>query len=76
MSNWHSMGTDQVLKELNTDPHQGLTEDDVRKRIEKYGYNELKKEEGVSPFTLFINQFKNILIIILLIATAPLSSGG
>ncbi len=69
MSNWHSMETDQVLKELNTDPHQGLTEDDVKKRIEKYGYNELKKEEGVSPFTLFINQFKNILIIILLIAT-------
>jgi Ca2+-transporting ATPase len=63
------MGTDQVLKELNTDPHQGLTEDDVKKRIEKYGYNELKKEEGVSPFTLFFNQFKNILIIILLIAT-------
>ena len=70
MSNWHSMETDQVLRELNTDPHQGLTEDDVKKRIEKYGYNELKKEEGVSPFTLFINQFKNILIIILLIATA------
>ena len=69
MSNWHSMETDQVLRELNTDPHQGLTEDDVKKRLEKYGYNELKKEEGVSPFTLFINQFKNILIIILLIAT-------
>jgi Ca2+-transporting ATPase len=63
------METDQVLKELNTDPHQGLTEEDVKKRIEKYGYNELKKEEGVSPFALFINQFKNILIIILLIAT-------
>ncbi len=70
MSNWHSMEAAQVLKELNTDPHQGLTEDDVKKRIEKYGYNELKKEEGVSPFTLFVNQFKNILIIILLIATA------
>jgi len=66
---WHSMEPAQVLKELNTDPHQGLTEDEVKSRLEKYGYNELKKEEGVSPFTLFINQFKNILIIILLIAT-------
>ena len=37
--------------------------------LRHYGYNELKKEEGISPFTLFINQFKNILIIILLVAT-------
>src|SRR3990170_6107426 len=68
MTNWHSMETEQVLKELNTDPHHGLTEDEIKRRLEKYGYNELKKEEKVSPFILFINQFKNILIIILLVA--------
>ena len=68
MPNWHSMEVDQVLKELNTDPHQGLSDEEVRSRLEKYGYNELKKEEQVSPFTLFINQFKNILILILLVA--------
>jgi Ca2+-transporting ATPase len=67
--NWHSIEPTRVLKELNTDPHYGLTEDEIKRRIEKYGYNELKKEEGISPFTLFVNQFKNILIIILLIAT-------
>jgi Ca2+-transporting ATPase len=59
----------EVLKELNVDMHRGLTEEEIKKRLERYGYNELKKEEKVSPFTLFINQFKNILIIILLIAT-------
>lgn len=68
MSNWHSMEAGQVLKELNTDLHQGLSNEEVRKRLEKYGYNELKKEEKVSPLTLFFNQFKNILIIILIIA--------
>jgi Ca2+-transporting ATPase len=65
---WHSIEAVQVLKELNTDIHRGLSEDEVKTRLEKYGYNELKKEEKISPFTLFINQFKNILIIILLIA--------
>ena len=65
---WHSIEPAQVLKELDTDPHNGLTEDEIKRRLEKYGYNELKKEEKISPFTLFINQFKNILIIILLIA--------
>jgi len=67
--NWHSMGVDTVLQELHTDPHRGLAEDEVRSRLEKYGYNELKKEEKASPWILFFNQFKNILIIILLIAT-------
>jgi len=66
--NWHSIEPVQVLRELNTDPHKGLTEGEVKNRLEKYGYNELKKEEKISPITLFFNQFKNILIIILLIA--------
>jgi Ca2+-transporting ATPase len=66
---WHSIEAPQVLKELDTNLHKGLTEDEVKKRLEKYGYNELKKEEGISPLTLLINQFKNVLIIILLIAT-------
>ena len=65
---WHAIEPVQVLKELNTDIHKGLTEDEVKSRLEKYGYNELKKEEKISPFTLFINQFKNILIVILIVA--------
>ncbi len=69
MSNWHSMETAHVLKELGTDLHQGLSPEEAKQRIEKYGFNELKKEEHVSPLTLFFNQFKNILIIILLVAT-------
>ena len=65
---WHSIEAPQVLKELDTDLHKGLTEEEVKRRLEKYGYNELKKEEKISPFTLFVNQFKNILIIILIVA--------
>jgi Ca2+-transporting ATPase len=62
------MEIDQILKEVDTDPHKGLSENEVNSRLEKYGYNELKKEEKISLLTLFFNQFKNILIIILLIA--------
>jgi len=58
MSNWHSMEVAQVTKELNTDPQEGLTEDEAKSRLEKYGYNELKKEKKVSGFSIFINQFK------------------
>src|SRR3990172_9184248 len=65
---WHSMEASQVLKDVESDIHRGLTDEEVKSRLDKYGYNELKKEEKVSPFILFINQFKNILIIILLVA--------
>ncbi|MDI6777159.1 MAG: cation-translocating P-type ATPase [Syntrophales bacterium] len=65
---WHSIEAAQVLKELDADTHKGLTEDEARRRLEKYGLNELKKEGRVSPLTLFFNQLKNILILILIIA--------
>jgi len=69
MSVWHSLEAAQVLKELDTDLERGLTEDEVTRRLEKYGHNELRgKEKRISPFIIFINQFKNILIAILLIA--------
>jgi len=68
MAVWHSIEPAQVMKELNTDLERGLTQDEVSRRLERYGYNELKKEEKVSPLALFIGQFKDILIIILLIA--------
>ena len=63
MSNWHSMEVDQVLKELNTNSCQGLSDEEVQNRLEKYGYNELKREEQRQPSFWSL---KNILTIILL----------
>ncbi len=67
MPDWHSMGVDQVLKELNTDPHQGLSAKEVRSRLEKYGYNEVKMEEQRQPLFWNLRKEKNIPIMILLI---------
>jgi Ca2+-transporting ATPase len=39
------------------------------RRLAEFGPNELRKEEKASPFSLFLSQFKNVLIIILLAAT-------
>lgn len=46
----------------------GLTQSEVLKRLQQYGPNELQKEKGISPVRIFLEQFSNILIIILLIA--------
>jgi Ca2+-transporting ATPase len=65
---WHAMSRDAVLKELETDPLNGLTPDEAVRRLERVGPNELKHEAAVSPITIFIHQFKNILIVILIVA--------
>jgi Ca2+-transporting ATPase len=65
---WHAMSRDAVLKQLETDPLNGLTPDEAIKRLERVGPNELKHEAAVSPITIFIYQFKNILIVILIVA--------
>jgi len=66
---WHLMEFEPVLRELKTNPQQGLTPEEAGKRLQEYGYNELKEEKKASPFILFINQFKNTLIVILIVAT-------
>ncbi|MEW6334664.1 MAG: cation-translocating P-type ATPase [Thermodesulfobacteriota bacterium] len=65
---WYAMAVDRVLEGLETDLQRGLTVEAVRTRLDTYGPNELSKEEKASPWVLFFNQFKNILIAILLVA--------
>ncbi|MEA2090620.1 MAG: cation-translocating P-type ATPase [Thermoproteota archaeon] len=66
---WHAMKVEEVMDALKTSP-EGLSQDEVKRRLEEFGPNELKKEKGKSPIKLLIEQFASILIIILLIATA------
>jgi Ca2+-transporting ATPase len=65
----HSMAVDAVLTELQVDPQQGLAPAEAATRLSRYGPNELMHEEKASPWMLFFNQFKNILIVILIVAT-------
>ncbi len=66
---WHAMKIEETLDELNV-KEIGLSQEEAEKRLGEYGLNELKKEKGISPIRLFLGQFTDILIIILLIATA------
>jgi Ca2+-transporting ATPase len=66
---WHALNTERVLELLETDIQRGLAADVAAERLKMYGYNELRQEKGVSPLALFLNQFKNLLIVILLVAT-------
>jgi Ca2+-transporting ATPase len=66
---WHAIKAEEALRALRSDIHQGLNSDEVGRRQDEYGFNELTKEKKASRLSLFISQFKNVLIIILLAAT-------
>ena len=65
---WFNKSIEDVEKELNTNVEKGLTSDEVRKRQEKYGYNELQAAKKKTLLQRFIDQFKDFSIIVLIIA--------
>ncbi|MED3661468.1 cation-translocating P-type ATPase [Ureibacillus sp. FSL K6-8385] len=66
--NYHTMNVSEVEKSLNTNLFEGLTEQEAKKRLEQYGYNELEIYKKQSDLWLFFRQFKDFLVIILLVA--------
>ncbi len=61
---------EQVIKELDTRADRGLSYDEVESRLRSSGYNELPPSKQDSWALIFIRQFQNPLIYILLIAAA------
>ncbi|MBY8983293.1 MAG: HAD-IC family P-type ATPase, partial [Candidatus Lokiarchaeota archaeon] len=66
--NAHVFEVDKVAKEIDTNINTGLTEEEVGIRLEKYGFNELIQTRKVSALEIFIGQFKDFLVYLLLFA--------
>jgi Ca2+-transporting ATPase len=65
---WHTLSTKQVFDRLSTTA-AGLTAEEAGRRLEAHGRNELPSINRVFWWTILLGQIKNILIIILLVAT-------
>ena len=66
--NFWSIAAAEMLPQLQTTP-QGLTSDEARLRLARYGANLLKPKKRADSLTLLLSQFKSPLILILLLAT-------
>ncbi|WEY96160.1 calcium-translocating P-type ATPase, SERCA-type [Bacillus subtilis] len=66
---FHEMGQTDLLEATNTSMKQGLTEKEVKKRLDKHGPNELQEGKKTSAFLLFFAQFKDFMVLVLLAAT-------
>ncbi len=65
--NWHNLSVSEVIESLDS-RIDGLTGEEAERRLARFGPNELLEKEKTSPWMLFLGQFKNFLIIILLVA--------
>lgn len=65
---WHSLPTETLLKDLGTEIKHGLSEDEAKHRLTQYGQNRLTPRRGKGPFKLFLSQFHQPLIYILLLS--------
>ena len=61
---------EELEKEFSSNLKIGLDDEKVRENREKYGVNALEEKKKTSLFVRFLLQFKDVLIIILLIAAA------
>ncbi|MBS4535806.1 calcium-translocating P-type ATPase, SERCA-type [Clostridium sp. D2Q-14] len=65
---WYKKRPEEVMDELKVDSNKGLSKEEVEERKEKYGLNELEGQERITLFQRFINQFKDFMVIILIVA--------
>ena len=66
---WHAEEVDTVLKSLESS-RSGISEEEAQKRLKQYGSNELIEKHKITPLQILLDQFKSILVIILIISAA------
>ena len=67
---YHNKEKQEVLQELNVQEATGLSSSEVKKRREQYGENRLRAKKSKSNWERFAEQFKDVMILILLAAAA------
>ncbi len=66
---WFTLDAEQALEQASVSLSQGLSSEEVRQRQAKYGLNIIPKKKQKTPLELFLQQFTQPLVVILLVAT-------
>ncbi len=65
---WHALSAEETVQKLESDARAGLTTEQAQKRIEQYGYNELKEKEPPTFLERLWDQIKDFVVMILIVA--------
>ncbi len=74
--NWHTMAVEEVIEALDVEKSDGLADEAVRTRLAEHGANRLAEQPPKPPWRLFLEQFKSLLILILVAAALLAGLGG
>lgn len=64
---WYRLSADEVLSRQESSPG-GLSVEESGRRLQEYGPNELKEGKRITPLGIFLNQFKDFMILVLIVA--------
>ncbi|MDQ0299074.1 Ca2+-transporting ATPase [Salibacterium salarium] len=67
--NWHQQSQEELEKILNVTASTGLTESQAKKRIKQHGLNQLEEKKKIPSWLLFLRQFQDMMILLLIGAT-------
>jgi len=68
-TSWHALEPAAIVAALGSNSERGLTDEEVKSRLLEYGSNVIKAERRISAAKIVLEQFQNLLIAILLVAT-------
>ena len=70
MTKWTALQVEKTVEALETDSRRGLSTAQAAARREKYGLNELEEKAGTTLWAMFLSQFKEFLVLLLIAAAA------
>jgi len=65
---WHSLSAEEVARHLDTDARAGLSAENARTRLEQHGANEIREGRRRGPLAMFLGQFTDFMILVLIAA--------
>ena len=74
-ADWHALSVEETFDRLDADP-DGLPAEEVVARRERYGPNELPAADGRSALSVLLDQFRSVLVLVLVVAAALSAATG
>ena len=68
VENFYNMAEESVVRALGSDVKLGLSQAEAKKRLSESGLNQLQEKKGVSPLSIFLEQFNDFIIWVLIVA--------
>ena len=68
MKDWHGRSLEEIYAYYKVEPKKGLGQKESEKRLMQFGHNRLQKAKKLSAVNLFLTQFTDLMIVVLLFA--------